>query len=117
DRVRLRYERPPETKSSDAEHLVYFLCPDRANKMRAQPLIEALEHRGVHVYPSPLDGPADQALQTHVRALDDLDGCLIYYGDVDRGWFDAVFLPVPKTILERSFVTDIFVEPAPTGPK
>ena len=59
DRVRRLYERPPETKSSDAEHLVYFLCPDRANKMRAQPLIEALEQRGVHVYPSPLDGPAD----------------------------------------------------------
>ena len=117
DRIRRLYERPPETKSSGAEHLVYFLCPDRVNKTRAEPLLEALEQRGVHVYPSPLDGPADQALQTHVRALDELDGCLIYYGDVDRDWFDAVFLRVQKKIRQRHLLSAIFVAPPPTEHK
>ena len=117
DRIRRLYERPPETKSSGAEHLVYFLCPDRVNKTRAEPLLEALEQRGVHIYPSPLDGPADQALQTHVRALDELDGCLIYYGDVDRDWFDAVFLRVQKKIRQRHLLSAIFVAPPPTEHK
>lgn len=117
DRIRRLYERPPETKPGGTEHLVYFLCPDRVNKTQAQPLLEALEQRGVHVYPSPLDGPADQALQTHVRALDELDGCLIYYGEIDRDWFDAVFLRVQKKIRQRHLRSAIFVAPPPTEHK
>jgi hypothetical protein len=117
ERIRRLYESPPETKSSGAEHLVYFLCPNCVNKTRAEPLLEVLEQRGVHVYPSPLDGPADQALQSHVRALDKLDACLIYYGDVDRDWFDAVFLRVLKKIRQRHLLSAIFVAPPPTEHK
>jgi hypothetical protein len=117
DRIRRLHEKPAETKSSSAERLIYFLCPDRANKARAESLLDALERGGVHVYPSPLDGPADQALQTHVRALDELDGCLIYYGDVDRDWFDAVFLRVQKKIRQRRLKSAIFLAPPPTQHK
>jgi hypothetical protein len=117
DRIRRLYERPAETKSSGGERLVYFLCPDRMNKAQAEPLLDALEQRGVHVYPSPLEGPADQALQTHVRALDELDGCLIYYGDVERDWFDAVFLRVQKKIRQRHLLSAVFVAPPPTEHK
>ncbi len=117
DRVRRLYEKPPETKSTTAERLIYFLCPDRANKTQAEPLLEVLERRGVHVYPSPLDGPADQAMKTHVSALDELDGCLIYYGNVDRDWFDAVFLRVQKKIRQRGLLSGIFLAPPPTPHK
>jgi hypothetical protein len=117
DRIRRLYEKPSESKSSSADRLIYFLCPDRVNKTLAEPLLEALELRGIRVYPSPLDGSADQALQTHVRALDELDGCLIYYGDIDRGWFDAVFLRVQKKIRQRALLSAIFVAPPPTPHK
>jgi hypothetical protein len=116
DRVRRLYERPTETKPG-AGHLIYFLCPDRVNRRQAEPLLQALEQCGVHVYPSPLEGPADQALQTHVHALDELDGCLIYYGDVDRDWFDAIFLRVLKKIRQRHLLSAIFVAPPPTEHK
>ena len=53
DRIRRLYEKPSESKSAAAERLIYFLCPDRDNKTRAEPLLEVLEKRGVHVYPSP----------------------------------------------------------------
>ncbi len=117
DRVRRLYENPPETKSTTTERLIYFLCPDRANKTQAEPLLEVLERRGVHVYPSPLDGAADQAMKTHVSALDELDGCLIYYGNVDRDWFDAVFLRVQKKIRQRGLLSGIFLAPPPTPHK
>lgn len=117
DRIRRIYEKPSETKSSTAEPLIYFLCPDRANKAQAKPLLEALEKRGVHVYPSPLEGAADQAMQTHVSALDELDGCLIYYGNVDRDWFDAVFLRVQKKIRQRGLLSAIFLAPPETPHK
>ena len=117
DRIRRLHEKPAEVKSTAAERLIYFLCPDRTNKAKAEPLLQALEQRGVRVYPSPLDGPADQALQTHVRALDELDGCLIYYGDVDRDWFDAVFLRVQKKIRQRHLQSVIFLAPPPTQHK
>lgn len=85
DRIRRLHDKPAESKSAGTDQLIYFLCPDRANKTRAEPLLDALEKRGVHIYSSPLDGTTDQAaMQTHVRALDELDGCLIYYGDVGR---------------------------------
>lgn len=117
DRIRRLHEKPAEAKSPGADRLIYFLCPDRPNKTRAEALLDALEHRGVRVYPSPLDGPADQALQAHVRALDELDGCLIYYGDIGRDWFDAVFLRVLKKIRQRHLPTAIFLAPPPTEHK
>ena len=117
DRIRRLHDKPAESKSAGTDRIIYFLCPDRANKTRAEPLLDALEKRGVRVYSSPLDGPADQALQTHVRALDELDGCLIYYGDVDREWFDAVFLRVRKKIRQRGLPSAIFLAPPPTKHK
>src|SRR5262249_53882292 len=60
DRIRRLHEKPPKTKTQGVERLIYFLCPDRANKTLAEPLLDALEQHGVRVYPSPLDGPADQ---------------------------------------------------------
>jgi TIR domain len=117
DRIRRLYEKPPESRPSGADRLIYFLCPNRVNKSLAEPLLEALESQGVRVYPSPLDGSADQALQTHVRALDELDGCLIYYGDIDREWFDAVFLRVQKKIRQRALLSAVFVAPPPSQHK
>jgi len=117
DRIRRLHQKPPEAKSSRTDRLVYFLCPDRANKARAESLLDHLEHRGVHLYPSPLEGPADQAVQTHISALDDLDGCLIYYGDVDRSWFDAVFLRVQKKIRQRGLPSAIYLAPPSTPHK
>ena len=117
DRIKRLYEKPAESKSSGTERLIYFLCPDRPNKTQAEPLLEALEHGGVHVYASPLEGPADQALKTHVSALDELDGCLIYYGDINRDWFDAVFLRVQKKIRQRGLPSAIFVAPPTTQHK
>lgn len=117
DRIRRLYEKPHETKSATAERLIYFLCPDRANKSRAEALLEALEKRGVHMYPSPLEGAADQAMQTHLSALDELDGCLIYYGDIPRDWFDAVFLRVQKKIRQRGLRSAIFLAPPKTPHK
>lgn len=111
DRIRRLHEKPLEFKSAAAGRLIYFLCSDRENKTRAEPLLDALESRGVHVYPSPLDGPADQAMQTHVRALDELDGCLIYYGDVSRDWLDAVFPGVQRRIRQRQMLSAIFLAP------
>jgi hypothetical protein len=116
DRIRRLHEKPAETKRS-GERLIYFLCPDRANKNGAEPLLDTLEQSGLRIYPSPLDGPADEALQTHVRALDELDGCLIYYGDVDRAWFDAVFLRVRKKIRQRQLPSAVFLAPPPTEHK
>jgi hypothetical protein len=117
DRIRRLHEKPKETKPGGAERLIYFLCPDRANKARAEPLLDTLERRGVHVYPSPMDGLADQAMQTHLKALDELDGCLIYYGDVDREWFDAVFLRIRKKLRQGASQSAIFVAPPPTEHK
>jgi hypothetical protein len=117
DRIRRLHEKPAETKPAATGRLIYFLCPDRANKLRAEALLDALEVRGLRIYPSPLDGPADQALQTHVRALDELEDCLIYYGDVNRDWFDAVFLRVQKKIRQRQLRTVIFLAPPTTEHK
>jgi hypothetical protein len=117
DRVRRLFEKPAIIKPAAADRLIYFLCPDRLNKTQADSLLDALERRGLRMYPSPLDGPADQAVQTHVRALDELDGCLIYYGDVGRSWFDAVFLRVQKKIRQRGLPSAIFLAPPSTEHK
>jgi hypothetical protein len=117
DRIRRLFEKPLDPKSSSTTRDIYFLCPDRANKERAEPLLEALERRGLHVYPSPLEGPADLAVKTHISMLEELDGCLIYYGDVDRAWFDAVFLRVRKKIRQRELPSAIFLAPPPTDHK
>ena len=52
-----------------------------------------------------------------MSALDELDGCLIYYGDVDRSWFDAVFLRVRKKIQQRRLPSAIFLAPPTTDHK
>jgi hypothetical protein len=52
-----------------------------------------------------------------VRALDELDGCLIYYGNIERDWFDAVFLRVQKKIRQRQLLSAIFLAPPPTDHK
>jgi hypothetical protein len=119
DRIRRLVENPPERerKASSHEPLIYFLCSDRSNKTSAEPLLANLEAKGIRVYPSPLDGPADQAFQTHVQALDELDGCLIYYGNVSREWFDSVFLRIAKKIRQRGLPSAIFLAPPPTDHK
>ena len=117
DRLRRLHEKPAEVKIAGGDRLIYFLCPDRANKTRAEPLLDALEGLGLRLYPSPLDGPADQAVQTHMSALDELDGCLIYYGDVSRDWFDAVFLRVQRKIRQRRLLSAIFLAPPHTPHK
>lgn len=116
DRIRRIYEKPVQSKPGD-ERLVYFICPDRENKTRAESLISALEHAGVGTFPSPVDGPADEAMQAHVKALDELDGCLIYYGAVGRDWFDATFLRLRKTIRKRNLPSAIYPAPPPTEHK
>jgi hypothetical protein len=117
DRLRRLREQPAGAKSAGGDRLIYFLCPDRANKTCAEPLLDALERRGLRLYPSPLDGPADQAVQTHMSALDELDGCLIYYGDIRRDWFDAVFMRVQRKIRQRRLLSAIFVAPPSTPHK
>jgi len=117
DRVRRLAEKPPERTPVANEPLIYFLCPDRHNKDNAAPLLNRLEAQGVHVFSSPLDCPADQALQTHVQALDQLDGCLIYYGDVGQDWFTSVFLRIAKKIRQRGLPSAIFLAPPPTDHK
>ena len=116
DRIRRIHEKPQESKPG-GERLVYFLCPDRENKTRAQSFLTALESLGIWTFPSPLDGLAEQAMQAHVKALDELDGCLIYYGEVDRDWFDATFLRVQKTIRKRRLPSAIYAAPPPTDHK
>jgi hypothetical protein len=116
ERIRRLFEKPAAAKPS-ASRLIYFLCPDRANKLRAEKMLDTVEQGGVRIFPSPLDGPADQAFQTHLRALDELDGCLIYYGDVDRDWFDSVFLKVQKKIRQSQLPSAIFLAPPPTEHK
>ena len=117
DYLRRLLEKPQEIRYRVGAPLIYFICPDRANKTSAEPLLDALEKRGIRLYPSPLEGPADRAMQTHISALDELDGCLIYYGDVDRSWFDAVFPRVHRKIHQRHLPTAIFLAPPPTDHK
>jgi len=121
DRIRRLSEKPAERKPSKEqlgkEPLIYFLCADRRSNDEAGPLLDRLEAQGIHVYPSPLEGPADQALQTHVQALDELDGCLIYYGDAGRDWFDSVFLRIARKIRQRGLPSAIFVAPPPSDHK
>jgi hypothetical protein len=51
ERIRRLHEKPAETKPVSAESLIYFLCPDRANKTKAEALLDALERHGVRVDP------------------------------------------------------------------
>jgi hypothetical protein len=62
---------------------------------------------------SPLSGPADEAMTRHVKALEELDGCLIYYGNTERDWFDTVFLRLRRHIQERRLRSAIYVGPPP----
>jgi hypothetical protein len=116
DRIRRIYEKPVQSKPGN-ERLIYFICPNRQNKTRAERLISALEEVGIDTFPSPIDGPADEALQAHVKALNELDGCLIYYGAVERDWFDATFLRLRKTIRKRNLPSAIYPAPPPTEHK
>lgn len=117
ERVRHIFETPAVLEPASEGPLVYFLCPDRAARTQAEPLVNALEERGVGIYTSPLEGSAIEALQSHTQALDKLDGCLIYYGDVGREWFDAVFLRIRKKIRQRQLPSAIFLAPPSTDHK
>jgi hypothetical protein len=52
-----------------------FLCPDRVNKTNAEPVLTTLEAKGIRVYSSPLDGSAEQALQSGSAHTDSLYLC------------------------------------------
>ena len=60
-----------------------------------------------------MSGPADQAITRHVKALEELDGCLIYFGNTERDWFDTVFLRLRRHIQERHLHSAIYVGPPP----
>jgi hypothetical protein len=107
--------RPPEFKNQNPEShpTIYFLCQDRANRDEAEPLLEALMKQGVNLSISPLEGSADGAMTKQVRALENLDGCLIYYGHTERDWFDTVFLRLRRHIQERGLRSAIYIGPPP----
>ena len=117
DRIRRIHEKPKQIKPPGGGTLVYFICPDRKNAQQAQPLIRALEDVGVYTMPSPVDGPAERAMESHLKALNELDGCLIYYGEVDREWFDAIFLRIRRTIQKRRLPSAIYTGPPETEHK
>ncbi|MGD0903833.1 MAG: toll/interleukin-1 receptor domain-containing protein [Terracidiphilus sp.] len=113
ERIRVLNSQPPKFKNPRSNPLIYFLCPDRANRDQAEPLLDVLRQQGVCIYPSPVSGPADQAITRHVKALEELDGCLIYFGNTERDWFDTVFLRLRRHIQERHLHSAIYVGPPP----
>jgi hypothetical protein len=117
DRIRRLYEKPAPSKSTSSAHTIYFLCPDQRNRGAAEPVLSRLKERGVHSYVSPYEGSAEQVMQEHVNLLDELDGCLIYYGDVDRSWFDGIFPRLRKKIRQRGLRTVIYSGPPPSDHK
>jgi hypothetical protein len=113
ERIRVLSAQPPKFKNPGSNPLIYFLCPDRANRDQAEPLLDVLRQKGVCIYPSPVSGPADEAITRHVKALEELDGCLIYYGNTEQDWFDTVFLRLRRHIQERRLHSAIYVAPPP----
>lgn len=114
ERIRVLSEQPCKFRNPGKSPLIYFLCPDRANRDEAEPLLEVLQQQGVCIYPSPVSGPADEAMTRHMKALEELDGCLIYYGNADQNWFDTVFLRLRRHIRERRLRSAIYVGPPPS---
>jgi TIR domain len=113
ERIRVLNAQPVKFKNLGSNPLIYFLCPDRANRDEAEPLLDVLQKQGVCIYPSPLSGSADEAMARHVKALEELDGCLIYYGNTEQDWFDTVFLRLRRHIQERRVRSAIYVGPPP----
>ncbi len=115
ERIRVLNAQPPKSKNPNpqANPTIYFLCQDRANREEAKALLENLQQQGIWASISQFDGPADEALDKHVKALEELDGCLIYYGNTERNWFDTVFRRVRREIQERHLRSAIFVGPPP----
>ncbi len=104
---------PPRSEETGSKRMIYFLCQDAANRSEAEPLLDILQQEGVDIWTSPLSGSADEALTKHVKALESLDGCLIYYGNTERDWFDTVFLRLRRHIQERRLRSAIYVGPPP----
>ena len=50
DRIRRLHDKPAESKSAGTERLIYFLCPDRANKTRAESLPTRREARCARLF-------------------------------------------------------------------
>lgn len=115
ERIRVLNAQPYkfEGQQAGANPTIYFLCQDRANRDEAEPLLDMLQKKGVCTYMSPLSGAADEAMTKHVKALEELDGCLIYYGNTERDWFDTVFLRLRRHIQERRLRSAIYVGPPP----
>jgi len=115
ERIRVLNAQPPKFKNPNpgSHPTIYFLCQDRANRNEAAPLLKALQQQGINASISPLDGPADGAMTKQVKMLEELDGCLIYYGNTERDWFDTVFLRLRRHIQERSLRSAIYVGPPP----
>ncbi len=115
ERIRVLSAQPPkaENQATGSNPTIYFLCQDRANADEAEPLLDMLQQKGVSTWVSPLSGSADEAIAKHVKALEELDGCLIYYGNTERDWFDTVFLRLRRHIQERHLRSAIYVGPPP----
>ncbi len=115
ERIRVLNAQPYkfENQNAGSNPTIYFLCQDRANRDEAEPLLDVLQQKGVCVYPSPVEGSADNAMTRHVKMLEELDGCLIYYGNTERDWFDTVFLRLRRHIQERRLRSAIYVGPPP----
>jgi len=115
ERIRVLSAQPPKFKNPNpgSNPTIYFLCQDRANRDEAEPLLEILQQQGIYASISPLDGSADGAMTKQVKALENLDGCLIYYGHTERDWFDTVFLRLRRHIQERGLRSAVYVGPPP----
>jgi hypothetical protein len=117
DRIRVLFldaQRPIFKNPQPGSHpTIYFLCQDRANRNEADPLLKVLQQKGINAAISPLDGPADGAMAKQVEMLENLDGCLIYYGNTERDWFNTVFLRLRRHIQERGLRSAVYVGPPP----
>jgi len=115
ERIRVLNAQPPKFKNPNpvSNPTIYFLCQDRANREEAEPLLEMLQQQGIYTSISPMDGSADGAMTKQVKALENLDGCLIYYGHTERDWFDTVFLRLRRHIQERGLRSAVYVGPPP----
>lgn len=115
ERIRRLQEKPGKLKANG--NCIYFLCPDAENGKCAEPLLRRLKERGLNAYISPMEGEAERVMQEHVNLLDEADGCLIYYGDVERSWFDGLYPRLKKKIRQRGLRTVIYNGPPPNDHK
>ncbi len=115
DRIRRLNEKPARLKPNHS--CIYFLCPNVASRQNAEPLLKRLKERGVSAYISPVEGEAELVMLEHVNLLDEADGCLIYYGDVERSWFDGLYPRLRKKIRQRGLRTVIYSGPPPNDHK